>query len=261
VDREGQFEDLYRSFYPRVVSYLNVTFRFSREDAADLAQEVFIRLYESIDEHRGEAKWSFVKSVTKRVAFNVMRERYSGKERSSSAVIDAEAARLILMADTRASQEDEAAVQQMTTRLAAAVDALPPTIRSVLLLRVNEFSYAEIARDLGISMSAVKSRLHAARVRLREELALEPFVDRLEDDSLSNVVAFPSPPAFTPVDAALSRGSDEEAARQLLERVAALDVSLRHMVRQLDEYRRMLVRHDERIVRDTVPAVAAVRSS
>ena len=260
MDQEAQFEGLYRSFYPRVVRYLNVTFHFSREDAADLAQEVFIRLYESMDEYRGEAKWSFVESVAKRVALNVIRERHSGKQRSSIAVIDAEAARLISSADAGVSQEDESAVRQMTTRLAAAIEALPPTIRPVLLLRVNEFSYAEIARDLDITMSAVKSRLHAARVRLREELALEPFVDRLADDSLSNVVAFPSSPVFTLGDAALSRGSDEEAAGQLLDRVSALDVRLRHLARQLDEYRRMLVRHDERIVRDTVTAVAAVRS-
>ncbi|HYI11001.1 MAG TPA: sigma factor [Thermoanaerobaculia bacterium] len=73
MDRDAVFEGLYRRFYARLIGYLSHSFRLSRDEAADVAQDAFLRVFESLDQYRGEAKWAFVQSVAKSVALNKIR--------------------------------------------------------------------------------------------------------------------------------------------------------------------------------------------
>ena len=73
--------------------------------------------------------------------------------------------------------------QRLGPRLAAALTALPRQDRELLLLVAwAELSYAEAATALGTTISAVKSRLHRIRVRMRHELGDEYAVNEENDD-------------------------------------------------------------------------------
>jgi RNA polymerase sigma factor (sigma-70 family) len=73
--------------------------------------------------------------------------------------------------------------QRLGPRLAAALTALPRQDRELLLLVAwAELSYAEAATALGTTISAVKSRLHRIRVRMRHELGDEYPVSEENDD-------------------------------------------------------------------------------
>lgn len=255
MDRDARFESLYRLFYPRVVGYLAHSFGFPREEASDLAQDVFVRVYQSLDDYRGEAEWAFIESVTRNVAYNMIRAQRTVKRSASVTIIDAEALRLSTSIDI-SPQEEQMVAKEMTSRLNAAIDALPSATRSVLLLRLNDESYNEIARHLGITVDAVKSRLRAAQVRLREQLAVEPFVPQLADKSLDNVVLFPS--HYAPD---LPSPSDEEAAGQLAERLSTVLLRQRHLRQQVDIFRAMILQHDERLESITAVAVKQVRGT
>ena len=58
ANNDDPFGGLYK-YYDRVVAYL-MAFGFSRDDARDLAQDVFVRVIESMSTFRGEAKWTFL---------------------------------------------------------------------------------------------------------------------------------------------------------------------------------------------------------
>jgi RNA polymerase sigma-70 factor (ECF subfamily) len=125
-----------------------------RGDAADLTQEVFLRVVRSgapeADEH-GVRAWVF--RIARNLALNHLRD----SKRASSAVAIADNARA-------ASQETTAAIHQALERLAS-LD------RDVFLMReAAGLSYEEIAAACEISADAVRSRLHRARQQLRSLL-------------------------------------------------------------------------------------------
>ena len=77
------------------------------------------------------------------------------------------------VADTRAEHDPElrADADDLRGRIRAALDALPPKLRAVVVLRdVYDMPHEAIAAELGISESAAKVRLHRARNKLRDQL-------------------------------------------------------------------------------------------
>jgi RNA polymerase sigma-70 factor (ECF subfamily) len=67
--------------------------------------------------------------------------------------------------------EEEAAGRELTSMLEAAIDALPESFRSVVMLRaVEEMSTAEAAEVLGVTEDVVKTRLHRAKESIRDLL-------------------------------------------------------------------------------------------
>ncbi|HET9766677.1 MAG TPA: sigma-70 family RNA polymerase sigma factor [Thermoanaerobaculia bacterium] len=180
------FRRLYDTYFRAVVRYL-VRFRFTREEAQDLAQEVFVRVYRHMDRYRGEAPWKFLRTTAGRVALNELRRRAAkmraGGERSAEELgedWESSVTETVLTKPAptpeqelleREAQEDQARRRQ---RLREAIELLPEGTRSCLLARLSGLQYDEVADAFGISMDAVKSRLHDARRRLRELLREEP---------------------------------------------------------------------------------------
>ena len=67
---------------------------------------------------------------------------------------------------------DEAASRQMESRVAAAIAALPPTLRlPMVLAEIAEMPLADVAAVLGLKLGTVKSRLHRARIEVRQRVA------------------------------------------------------------------------------------------
>lgn len=183
-DRDEQFKALFDRHYPRM-------FRFFRghvghEDAHDLAQESFTRLYQKFEQYRGEAEWSYLQKVGRNVLINWWRDRSAGKRSATMVDIDAPD---FVEEPTRESTPDyvEQAHQRFQTkRLHEAIATLPSGQQEVLRLQLDGLKYEEIAARLGISVDAVKSRrrdaLRLLRARLQDEPGGIEWPDSLRED-------------------------------------------------------------------------------
>jgi RNA polymerase sigma-70 factor (ECF subfamily) len=142
------------------------------EDAGDVAQESLISMARSVRDFRGDASVSsWLYTIARRFCIKKRRRSKFAPTREES--LDAPATDVAQhLADPRPNPEQTATNQELATALTHAIDALEPSQREVLVLRdVEGLSAPEVAKILGISVEAVKSRLHRARVAIREELA------------------------------------------------------------------------------------------
>ena len=133
-------------------------------DADDLAQETFVRAYQAIGRFRaGEPLYPWLSRIAVNQAFTLFRRRRRRPETSIEPL--AEAGRQWAADDDPA---ERAAESQQHERLTAAFAELSPEHQAVLTLRVVEdLSYDEIARTLGVPVGTVMSRLSRARADLR----------------------------------------------------------------------------------------------
>jgi RNA polymerase sigma-70 factor (ECF subfamily) len=142
------------------------------EDAGDVAQESLLSMARSVRNFRGDssvASWLF--TIARRFCIKKRRRSKFAPAREESLDTPGTTAAQQL-ADPGPSPEQTASNRELATALAHAIDALDPAQREVLVLRdVEGLSAPEVARILDISVDAVKSRLHRARVAIREELA------------------------------------------------------------------------------------------
>jgi RNA polymerase sigma-70 factor (ECF subfamily) len=139
-------------------------------DAEDLAQHVFLRVWNSAARYEPRAKfttWLF--TITRNLVFNEIRRR----DRSRADSLDA---RIEECGDTFTDQltpsaSDDVVQAELEAAVQAAIDALPPPQRlAVVLRRYEDLSYEEIADITNTSVAAVKSLLFRARASLKERL-------------------------------------------------------------------------------------------
>lgn len=143
-------------------------YRFGRrmcgdpQDAEDVLQETLLALARGVREVRGTSSLStWLYTVARRFCLK--------KRRRRAMVPGGEAAEL---PDPAAGSEESLAGQEVAQALERAIRALPPSHREVLVLRdVEGLSAPEVGEILGISAQAVKSRLHRARVAVRDAVA------------------------------------------------------------------------------------------
>jgi RNA polymerase sigma factor (sigma-70 family) len=167
--REERFEAIYRKYYGRVFRFYRAQ-RVADEDAHDLSQEAFKRLYENFAQYRGEGDWSYVEVIARNVLYNWVRARSTAKRSAELVEIDdpefANEPPAPEEPDYAERQEDEI----RRRRLRQAIDGLPSGQRESILLWIDDYQYDEIARMLAVSMDAVKSRLRDAKRLLRAQL-------------------------------------------------------------------------------------------
>ena len=171
-DRDAQAELVDR--YLPVVFRLCLRLTGDRDSASDAAQEVFLRALSAIG--RFETKTSFRAWVCT-IAWNLIRDR--GRRAAVRRVVSHEAGWETSFdpEDPRARTPLEiAAGKEKQALVARALDHLEPSLRAVLVLRdVEGFSYGELAALLGCRLGTVKSRVHRARLALKNALsALRP---------------------------------------------------------------------------------------
>lgn len=160
--------DLYLQYYERVVGYLVRKHQFPVDEARDLAQDVFIRVFRHMEKSPIAAAWLFLKATAHNVAVNEIRSR-SIHRRTLIGSADAlpklaETVRHAFWTDEDPpSPETEAQQQEEATLLRDAIEALPATLRVCLLLRLDGLSYEEIAVALHITVDAVRTRLRDAK--------------------------------------------------------------------------------------------------
>ena len=141
-------------------------------DALDLAQETFVRVYETRRRYKVQAKFStWLFAIAANLCRNHLRWRRRRGEPApeTSDMEDAEFAECI---QSRDDPPDQAAIRSESISLIkAAIDKLPHDLKTVILL--NEYqslSYGEISSVLGCSVKAVEMKLYRARHLLRERL-------------------------------------------------------------------------------------------
>ena len=142
------------------------------EDAGDVAQDSLISMARSVRDFRGDASVSsWLYTIARRFCIKKRRRSKFAPAREESLDMPGTDAAHHL-ADPAPNPEQTATNRELMTALTHAIDALDPSRREVLLLRdVEGLSAPEVAKVLGISVDAVKSRLHRARIAVREELA------------------------------------------------------------------------------------------
>jgi RNA polymerase sigma-70 factor (ECF subfamily) len=174
VDRSGpydeRFETVYRKHYARVWRYFRSN-SISDDEAHDLSQDAFKRLYERMDQIRNDDAWPFLATIAKTILLNRVRARLTQKRNAPMVEIDDPE---LLFAEPAAPAEpdyaDRQANETLWVRVRTAVASLPSGQRACLRLWIEGFQYNEIAKTLGISIDAVKSRLRDAKRDLREQL-------------------------------------------------------------------------------------------
>lgn len=171
------FDDLYREHGGRI---LNVLYRFtSREQVArDLLQDVFLKVYENMDsfEQRSQVYTWIYRIAVNHALNHLKRERRNIwvdiMDESLGDLLGHESVELPGFgggAPARPDEEMEKSEMAQLTR--ESVDSLSPKYKiPFILFKDEQMSYAEIAKVLGISLSAVESRIHRARKMLIKKL-------------------------------------------------------------------------------------------
>jgi RNA polymerase sigma factor (sigma-70 family) len=161
-DDDQKIERLWR-YRPAVMAYMKRN-GFSPEDADDLTQQVFVRVCQNVDAYRGDAAWGYLELVAKSVCANAIRARLTQK-RHAVEVPEESAVSVPDTHNPRADQNLED--QEERERLLDLIEHLDEAHKQPVLLYLADMSYEEIGHTLGITPSAVKSRLNVARRRLK----------------------------------------------------------------------------------------------
>jgi RNA polymerase sigma-70 factor (ECF subfamily) len=150
----------------RMVYRVAYQFAGNHHDADDIAQEVFIKVYRSLDRFRRDAQFT---SWLYRIAMNACidhRRRHGGRPEEGGP-------RLALASACAAEPgpEERAYAGELGRALRAAIDRLPPRQRLIFVMRhFEDLKLLDIARALGLAEGTVKRQLHAAVHRLRRIL-------------------------------------------------------------------------------------------
>jgi RNA polymerase sigma-70 factor, ECF subfamily len=163
------FERLVRN-HERNVFRLLYRMLGSREEAEDAAQEAFLSLHRHGHRFRREARFStFLYRVAANAALNRRRSRGRARAREIELAQRHEAGAQIHVAPR--NPEDATHGAEIQQRVQDALQHLPEELRvAVVLYDIEGQSYKDIAESLGIPEGTVKSRIHRARLGLRERL-------------------------------------------------------------------------------------------
>lgn len=168
---EQAFEELVRRFGGRLLATARHLLG-RNEDAQDAVQEAFLSAFRGLDRFRGGSSLS---TWLHRIVINAALMKLRGASRRPEASIEEYLPRFDEtghhadpVAEWRVTPEAAMLSRQTRDRVRAAIERLPPSYRAVLVLRdIEELSTEETAEVLSLTRTAVKVRLHRARLALR----------------------------------------------------------------------------------------------
>jgi len=166
------FAELMRRTAPTSLK-LAVSILRDRQEAEDQVQNSYMNAWRHVGQFHRESKFStwISRIVVNQCLMQLRKLRYLNAVSMAEDGPDGEA-REIQVTDQRQTPEDALAGKELTQVLKKEIRRLPPLLRTVLLLRyVDELSTEEVAARLGLTPSAVKSRLLRARAELKARLA------------------------------------------------------------------------------------------
>jgi RNA polymerase sigma-70 factor, ECF subfamily len=159
----------------------------ARADAEDAVQDGYLRAYRAYHQLQGGSIKPWLLTIIRNVCYRRLQERRRAgnvisldealSNRSGISSIEAH------LASPQISPEHAAIRSSDQTMLTAALDALPPAFREVIVLReIEELSYQEIADVIGAPAGTVMSRLSRARAELR--IILTQIMERNESNGM-----------------------------------------------------------------------------
>ena len=168
----SDFKNIYQEFQPKLARY--IVSLVGEDDAPDLVQAVLLKVSLSVESFRGDSSldtWIF------RIATNTAHDHLQApamKQRERELHPEGDDS-LDTFPDADYSGTDEEYIRsEMNSCIRGIVGQLPENYRSVIFLsQFEEFTNAEIAEILGVSIENIKIRLHRARFALRKMLESE----------------------------------------------------------------------------------------
>ena len=163
IPNELEFQAIYTEFYPKIHRYL--TYLVGMSESEDLTQDVFVKISKALQDFRGESQLStWIYRIATNAAWDKKRSRayrLAQESFSSDGVIK-----------MPAIDSDQLLIRdEMNKCIRSYVGSLSDNYRTVLVLSEYEgLSNSYIADILGISLDAVKIRLHRARAQFKKML-------------------------------------------------------------------------------------------
>jgi RNA polymerase sigma-70 factor (ECF subfamily) len=169
-------------------------------DAADVTQEVFLRVFRGIRGFRHSSSLkTWIYRVSVRQALN--HRRWSWRHHRFQVSIDAEGEEkgpILELQDGEASPFEQFAAHEVQATVRRALAGVPPIFRSAVILRDLEgLSYEEIAEVLEVSVGTVKSRILRGRRMLKE--VLDPLLRTSHPDAIGAPSPASAPSTLHPV--------------------------------------------------------------
>lgn len=168
------FEQILKK-YKRLV--INIAYRFiqNRAEAEDIAQEVFLRVYDSAKKYKPKAKFStWIYKITANICLNKFRSKKYIQTLSLDKPISAAGNEVIIQITdtTYVHPSVDTEKKELNQLVKEAISSLPINQRMVVILQKYEgLSYREISEVMGCSTSAVDSLLQRAKKNLKRKLA------------------------------------------------------------------------------------------
>ena len=158
------------SFYSRRI--FNLAYRFTSSVAAaeDLTQEVFIRIYKTLDQY--DTKQGDLSNWLMRLARNLIIDDYRHRQRNpQNSMADAVDDHQYHLRAIGTSAQREMERKELASQVQEGIDKLPEDLRTCVILRdIEELSYQEIVDVLKIPEGTVKSRINRGRIELAKIL-------------------------------------------------------------------------------------------
>ena len=172
---ESAFEEIVDT-YQHMVYNLCITKLGSREDALDVSQDTFLRVYRAIGDFRGQSKLS---SWIYRICLNCIADHQRKKKSTIPIEKDSDGEGGLDVADESVDADPEytAVKNERQRAVRKAIMSLPDEARQLIVLREFEgYSYSEIAEITGVEVGTVKSRLNRAREKIKKYLEQGNFI-------------------------------------------------------------------------------------
>jgi len=166
-------------------------------DAADLTQEIFIKIFRGVGKFHGDASLrTWIYRIALHEASN--QRRWWSRHRRQEITIEtelfaAEEGNALCLKDTLIDEHespfDNAAHREVADRVEAELRLIPDPYRTVVVLRdIEGFAYEEIAEILSTNLGTVKSRLMRGRAQLRQRL--QPYVEAARRKPVQPTIRF-----------------------------------------------------------------------
>src|SRR3954463_9544426 len=180
-DQHGAFEQLVDRYQHRLVAVMNHLVG-NPEEAEDLAQEVFLRVYRARKKYRPRSKFStWLFTIANNLALNSIRARHQKPvvplNARDSGPLGARPQEQ-LVPDPGTGPQQRVQKNELAQRIREALETLNERQRvAVVLNKFEDMNYAEIAEVMGLTTKAVKSLLSRARTNLRAALTGYVYMD------------------------------------------------------------------------------------
>jgi RNA polymerase sigma-70 factor (ECF subfamily) len=156
--------------YSRKVYNMALNFAGNSDDAADITQEVFLKVYNNIEKFKEEKSFtSWLLRLSKNYCIDYWR-----KSKYNRRSLELDENLKIEPANGAGTPEDAVIKRYDAIYLRKKLRLLPPDLRALIIMRdIQDFSYQEIAEHLEIPLGTTKSRINRARTKLAKLILKE----------------------------------------------------------------------------------------